>query len=202
MRAPGPGAFARRTTRHITMTSPDFRTLLGPIRRERVRPAQPKPTLQEHLRLWRREAQMLINEIRYTAAALDLARQVLARRKGRWGFAGGNARRHEALQALARRGLCHSVPGLARELRCSRQAAHRLATALARQGLISIEPGPTDRRPLYLQLSARGTRELATAEYDAHLCLDAIGDEMKVCEMRALGDALRRIRERAAALRR
>jgi len=182
------------------MPSPDLRQLLGPIRGERAR--APRPTLQEHLRLWRREAQMLIDEIRYTAAALDLARQVVARRDGRWGFAGGNARRHAALQALARRGLCHSVPGLARELRCSRQAAHRLATALERQGLVSIEPGPTDRRPLYLQLSARGERELAAAEQDAHPCLDAIGGELKVRELRAPGDALRRIRERAAALRR
>lgn len=145
---------------------------------------------------------MLINEIRYTAAALDLARQVVARRDGRWGFAGGNPRRHEALQALARRGLCHSISGLARELRCSRQAAHRLATALERQGLIRIQPGPTDRRPLYLQLSARGAHELAAAEHDAGSCLDAIGDELKADEMRALGLALRHIRERAAALRR
>jgi len=184
------------------MPSPDFRQLLGPVRRDRNRTPPPRPTLQEHIRLWRREAQMLVNEIRYTAAALDLARQVVARRDGRWGFAGGNARRHEALQALSHRGLCHSISGLARELRCSRQAAHRLATALERQRLVSIEPGPTDRRPLYLQLSARGGRELAAAEHDAGLCLDAIGGELKVREMRALGDALRHIRERAAALRR
>jgi DNA-binding MarR family transcriptional regulator len=184
------------------MPTSDFRQLLGPLPHARNRAPRPKPTLQEHLRLWRREVLMLINEIRYTASALDLARQAVARRDGRWGFAGGNARRHEALQALSRRGLCHSISGLARELRCSRQAAHRLATALEQQGLVSIEPGPRARRSLYVQLSTRGARELASAEQDAHLCLDAIGDELKAGEMRALGVALRRIRERAAALRR
>lgn len=138
----------------------------------------------------------------HTAAALDLARLVVARRHGHRGFAGGNARRHEALRALSRRNLCRSISDLGRELRCSRQAAHRLATSLARQGLVSIEPGPADRRPLYLELTAAGTRALASAEHDAGPCLDAMGQRLRVREMRAFGVVLRGIRERAAALRR
>lgn len=175
--------------------------LTDPTWRCRVRAPRLRLTPQEQLRLQRLEVQHLVNEIRYTAEALDLARLVVARRHGHWGFAGGNPRRHEALQALSRRGLCRSISDLARDLRCSRQAAHRLATALARQGLLSIEPGPTDRRPLYLELTAAGSRALVDAERGAGLCLDVIGRDLRIREMRALGDTLRRIREHAATLR-
>ncbi|MGE0581861.1 MAG: MarR family transcriptional regulator [Steroidobacteraceae bacterium] len=162
---------------------------------------RPPLSFCEQRRLWLGEAQLLIDDIRNTAAALDLTRSTLACREGRWGFAGGNPRRHALLLALKRRARCHSISDLARDLRCSRQAAHRLATALGKQGLVAIEPGPADKRPLYLELSSQGRRALECAEAAASPCLDAIGDTLTIREMRALGTALRGIRERAAALR-
>lgn len=162
---------------------------------------RPPTALQLHQMRWRRELELLIADIRHTAAALDLARATLARRDGRWGFAGGNPRRHSALTALSHRSLCRTIPELARELRCSRQAAHRLTIALARRGLVSVEPIRDDRRVLYIDLTSAGKRALADAEYSANTCLDAIGDCLDIREMRALGTALHRIRERAAALR-
>lgn len=165
-------------------------------------PAPKQPTaFQQHLVRWRGEAEYLLNEIRYTAAALDLARTTLARRDGRWGFAGGNPRRHAALKALSHRSVCRTIPELARELHCSRQAAHRLTIKLARQGLVSVEPIRHDRRVLYIDLTTAGRRALGDAEFSAGACLDAIGDGLDIREMRALGTTLRRIRERAAALR-
>lgn len=167
------------------------------------RDGQPRePTLaQQNLIRERREIAILIAEIRWTAAALDLARTVVARRAGQWGFAGGNPRRHEVLAALAKRSLCRTIPELARELRCSRQAAHRLTTALARQGLVSVEPLRHDTHALYVELAPAGARALAAAEASAGLCLSAIGEGFRIREMRALGSALRAIRGRAAALR-
>lgn len=165
-------------------------------------PTPREPTaFQKHLVLWRGEAEHLLNEIRYTATALDLARTTLARREGRWGFAGGNPRRHAALKALSRRFACRTIPELARELHCSRQAAHRLTIKLARRGLVSVEPIRLGSRVLYIDLTTAGKRALQDAESSAGECLDAIGDDLDIREMRALGTTLRRIRERAAALR-
>lgn len=181
------------TTRLRDLLDPNFVPTL---------PAPKQPTaLQQHLRRWRGEAGFLVNEIRYTAAALDLARTTLARRDGRWGFAGGNPRRHAALKALSRRSVCRTIPELARELRCSRQAAHRLTIKLARRGLVSVEPIRLGSRVLYIDLTMAGKRALEDAESSADACLDAIGDGLDIREMRALGTTLRRIRERAAALR-
>ena len=162
---------------------------------------KPPTAFQQHLVRWRGEAEYLLNEIRYTAAALDLARATLARRDGRWGFAGGNPRRQAALKALSRRSVCRTIPELARELRCSRQAAHRLTIKLARRGLVSVEPIRPGSRVLYIDLTTAGKRALEDAEASADVCLDAIGDGLDIREMRALSTALRRIRERAAALR-
>ncbi len=161
-----------------------------------------QPTLaQQNLVRERREMAILVAEIRWTAAALDLARTVLARSAGQWGFAGGNPRRHAVLAVLARRAVCRTIPDLARELRCSRQAAHRLTTVLARQGLVHVEPLCPGTHALYVELTPAGARALADAEASAGLCLSAIGEGLRIRDMRALGSALRTIRERAATLR-
>ncbi|MBV6415811.1 MAG: hypothetical protein CMLOHMNK_00332 [Steroidobacteraceae bacterium] len=156
---------------------------------------------QLHLMRWRREMAMLVSEIRWTATALDLARTTLARREGRWGFAGGNPRRHEALAVIARRSICRTVADIARELRCSRQAAHRLTTLLAQQGLVHIEPMSPGARVLYVEPSPAGVRALADAEVSAGFCLDEIGAGLQIRDMRKLGAELCGIRQRAAVQR-
>ena len=106
---------------------------------------------------WEREATVLIHEILATAERLAAARDGAGRRIMR---AEADAK---LLAAIARSHGCPSISDLARALRISRQAAHRLVSSAARAGRVNLCPNVDDRRILQVELTAVG-RALLNAE--------------------------------------
>lgn len=83
-----------------------------------------------------------------------------------------------------------TVKQLAAGIRVNHSAASQLAHKLAADELISIEPGPTDRRQVRLRIRAAGNRALEDARTRRLEALDRILGRMPEAERRALTDGL------------
>ncbi len=83
-----------------------------------------------------------------------------------------------------------TVKQLAAGIRVNHSAASQLAHKLAADGLISIEPGPKDRRQVRLRVRAAGDRALADARGRRLEALDGILSRMSESERKALSDGL------------
>jgi DNA-binding MarR family transcriptional regulator len=164
--------------------------------------ARRRPSAAEFFRRRQFEAELLIEEIRLTAAALDMARSVLARRHNIWGFAAGTRERHALLVALASRSDGEFTVGrLAAQLRCSRQAIHRLARALEQRGLVTVAVHFATQRVACVTIAPSGRAQQASAARSAGLCAAEVTESMEGRAMREVATAMRRIRQCTADLR-
>jgi DNA-binding MarR family transcriptional regulator len=149
-------------------------------KRERERPLQR-----------RRAAELeLIDEIttaaRLIAGARDLYGDPVFRTDGVW----------RVLATVAGSRYCLAIADLGRALGIRKQAAHALAHAAARDGVIELAPNPHDRRLLQALLTARGRAQLAAARSVEALwaatLLNGLGDH----ELAATTHVVRVVRQR------
>lgn len=99
---------------------------------------------------WLQKALLLVEEIQRTATQIAAVRNALVRDFGL------DRHRWAVLLAVARSDYCLSISDLARVLKQSRQATHRMAVTLACNGWIELLPNQDDRRILQLQLTPAG----------------------------------------------
>lgn len=83
-----------------------------------------------------------------------------------------------------------TVKQLAAGIRVNHSAASQLAHKLSSDGLVSIEPGPQDRRQVRLRMRAAGNRALEEARSRRLEALDRILGRMPEGERKALTDGL------------
>lgn len=158
-------------------------------------------TPRERYDLHTGEALALFDQIRWTAAALDLAQRTLARRNHRWVDAGGHPARQPLLEILERHGGPIPLSRLTHELRHPRQTTHRLVRKLATRGLVELGARSRCARELEIAITKSGRSHLKEARESARQCAMEITTELRHHRMREISWDLRSIRERAAALR-
>jgi DNA-binding MarR family transcriptional regulator len=99
---------------------------------------------------WLQKALFLVEEILSSAAQITRIRNALMRDFGL------DRQRWSILLAVSRSDYCLSISDLARVLKQSRQATHRMAVELARAGWLELLPNPDDRRIIQLELTRAG----------------------------------------------
>jgi DNA-binding MarR family transcriptional regulator len=97
----------------------------------------------------------LFSEIRSTASCLRAAQYAIVREFGL------NEKRWLLLVTIKKSNCFLSISDLARAMRISRQAAHRLSLRLAAAGFVELLPNRDDRRILQIDLTARGKSVIA-----------------------------------------
>jgi DNA-binding MarR family transcriptional regulator len=120
---------------------------------DRRRAKQPPPQFVQ----WRFEAMELVHEIRSTARCLadplDIEGEPLFPSGALWLL----------LETLTRLRAVPAIADVARALRVSRQAAHRIVRSAARAGYVELLSNPRDRRILQVRLTDGGRAMLAVA---------------------------------------
>jgi DNA-binding MarR family transcriptional regulator len=142
------------------------------------------------LQRWRAAANDLIDEITIAAERIGTARTAT----GDPVFP--TDARSRLLRAIERSPYCLSIADVARVLRVSRQAAHRIAHAAAARGHVDLLTNPDDERILQVLLTPAGRANLhadraAEAAWLAAL-LNGLGDH----DMAAATHVVRVIRQR------
>ncbi|MGH8284709.1 MAG: MarR family winged helix-turn-helix transcriptional regulator [Steroidobacteraceae bacterium] len=142
---------------------------------------------------WRQDVAILYEEILRTAAAITAAR---SRHRRRVSISDA---RLALLEALSRTQMTLGVSDLARHLRKSKQAVHRLVLALERSGLVEYWVNPDDRRYVSVSLTPRGRSAIdyANAAY-AHWIIDTAPSLERRSLLRVL-EILRELRARLSS---
>lgn len=156
-------------------------------------------TPREQYDLHAGEALALIEQIRWTAAALDLAQRTLARRDHQWTDAGGHPARQPLLEILERHGGGMPLSRLTHELRQPRQTTHRLARKLVARSLVELQARPRCTRELDIAITKSGRSHLKEARKSAKQCAMEITAGLPHRRMREISWDLRMLREPLAA---
>jgi DNA-binding MarR family transcriptional regulator len=134
--------------------------------------------------------QDLIYEIdraaRAIADARDLAGRPVYRTDPVW----------RVLSTVAHSDYCLAIADLGRAMRVRKQAAHELAHAAVRAGVVDLEPNPQDKRILQLLLTPYGRSQLAAADSAERLWLATVLNGLGDRELAATTHVVRVIRQR------
>jgi DNA-binding MarR family transcriptional regulator len=150
--------------------------------------------MKRHLR--RHNIRQFAKEIHGAANCLSECRATIAQRTGL------TVEHWRALAAIDRSSFVPSISDLARRLRRSRQSVHPLAIGLERAGWIRFLPNRDDRRLLQMELTEHGKTILSIAEDRLDFWLLTMASDLDDCELWALVNTLRNVRERVAHARR
>ena len=150
--------------------------------------------MKRHLR--RHNIRQFAKEIHSAANCLSECRATISQRTGL------TVEHWRALAAIDRSSFVPSISDLARRLRRSRQSVHPLAIGLERAGWIRFLPNRDDRRLLQMELTEHGKTILSIAEDRLDFWLLTMASDLDDCELWALVNTLRNVRERVAHARR
>jgi DNA-binding MarR family transcriptional regulator len=100
------------------------------------------------------------------------------------------------LRAVARSPYCLAIADVARTLRVTRQAAHKLVYGAVATGSVELLPNPDDRRILQVFLTAQGRAELARVRTAEGVWLQLLLSGLADRQMAAVTQVLRVIRQR------
>lgn len=135
---------------------------IKPTRSPDAKPTAPLP-MPPHTRRLREmplEMRRLLADVLNTAVMLMRAREAIAAAHGI------SSARWVLLRTLALSEYCLSISDLARAMQQARQSVHRLATDMARAGLLRFATHPRDRRVLIVELTAAGRSVLESVEQE------------------------------------
>jgi DNA-binding MarR family transcriptional regulator len=100
------------------------------------------------------------------------------------------------LRVVARSSYCLAIADVARALRITRQAAHKLVYRAVGTGRLELLPNPDDRRILQVLLTPRGRAELASLQTAEGVWLQMLLGGLADRRMVAVTHVLRVIRQR------
>jgi len=141
-------------------------------------------------RPWDTAAADLVDEIVATAERIAAARAVGGERV----FPDHAVFR--LLRTVARSSCCLAIADVARVLRMSRQAAHKLVYAAVATGQVELLPNPDDRRILQVFLTGQGRAELARVRMAEGVWLQLLLSGLADQTMATVTRVLRVIRQR------
>ncbi len=150
------------------------------------------PSARNKLRTspWDTAARELIDEIVATAVRIGAARTSSGERV----FPDDTESR--LLRAVAGSSYCLAIADVARTLRVTRQAAHKLVYGAVATGRVELLPNPDDRRILQVFLTPRGRGELARARTAEGVWLQLLLSDLADRQMASVTHVLRVIRQR------
>lgn len=150
------------------------------------------PGVRDKLRTspWDVAATELIDEIVATAERVAAARAS----SGESVFPGDAQSR--LLRAVAGSSYCLAIADVARTLRITRQAAHKLVYGSVATGHVELLPNPDDRRILQVFLTARGRAELSRVRTAEGVWRQVLLSGLADRQMAAVTHVLRVIRQR------
>jgi DNA-binding MarR family transcriptional regulator len=139
---------------------------------------------------WDVAAMELIGEIVATAECIAAARALSGERV----FPDDAESR--LLRAVAKSSYCLAIADVARALRITRQAAHKLVYGAVAGGRVELLPNPDDRRILQVFLTPQGRAELARVRTAEGVWLELLLSGLADRQMAAVTHVLRVIRGR------